>query len=30
MKENIIYSKFVPSDVCHCITNKTTEKEIRG
>lgn len=30
MKEHIIYSKFVPSDVCHCITNKTTEKEIRS
>ena len=30
MKENIIYSKFVLSGVCNCITNKTSEKEIRS
>ena len=30
MKENTIYSKFVLSDICNCITNKTSEKEIKS
>ena len=25
----IIYSKFRPAPVCHCITNTTTKEEIR-
>ena len=30
MKENLIYSEFVLSGVCNCITNKTSEKEIKS
>ena len=30
MKENTIYSKFVLSDIYNCITNKTSEKEIKS
>ena len=30
MKEKLIYSEFVLSGICNCITNKTSEKEIRS
>ena len=30
MEENTIYSKFVLSDIFNCITNKTSEKEIKS
>lgn len=26
----VIYNKFIPSLVCHCITNNTTKEEIRS